>query len=58
MSDLTDRTFARDDEILIAMTFFDCLRAVSDGDHERMAQSIAELAAWGISIEIAGSDKH
>jgi hypothetical protein len=34
------------------------LRATSDGDHERLAQCIEELAAWGISIEIAGSDKH
>ena len=58
MSDLTDRTFDREDEVLIGLTFFDCLRAVSDGNHELLALSIEELAAWGISIEIAGSDWH
>lgn len=58
MSDLRERTFDRDDEVLIGLTFFNCLRAVSDGDHERMAQCIEELSAWGISIKIAGCDKH
>jgi hypothetical protein len=58
MSDLTDGRFDRDDEFYLGLTFIDCLRAASDGDHERMALSIGELAAWGISIEIAGSDKH
>lgn len=58
MSDLTDGMFDHDDEFLISLTFFDCLRAASDGDCERLARNIKELAAWGISIEIAGSDKH
>jgi hypothetical protein len=58
MRDLTDRTFDRDDEFYIGLTFFDCLRATSDGDHERVSQCIDELSGWGISIEIAGREKH
>lgn len=58
MSDLTDRMFDRDDEFLISLTFFDCLCATSDGDCERVTQRIQELAAWGISVEIAGCEKH
>lgn len=56
MSVVSDRTFDRDDEFYLGLTFVDCLRAASDGDRKRFAQSIEELAAWGVSIEIAGSD--
>lgn len=58
MSDHTDRSFDRDDEFFISLTFFDCLRAVSDGDRERVAQRIEELSAWGVSVEIATGNQH
>jgi hypothetical protein len=55
---VSDLAFDRDDEVLIGLIFFNCLRAVSDGDHERLAQCIEELSAWGVSVEIAGRKKH